>query len=103
MYYVGCLPQSLTPCSSHYRVLPSVVHDMCNVIIHVIKSPPSKLLRHSMLMKYTPYRCCLDLQHFGTLTLVGALLVDGVWLSVCTVMVDMMNTSTLQCTTVARC
>ena len=40
MYYVGCLPQSLTPCSNHYRVLPSVVHDMCNVIIHVIKSPP---------------------------------------------------------------
>ena len=40
MYYVGCLPQSLTPCSNHYQVLPSVVHDMCNVIPHVIKSPP---------------------------------------------------------------
>ena len=40
MYYVGCLPQSLTPCSNHHRVLPSVVHDMCNVIIQVIKSPP---------------------------------------------------------------
>ena len=40
MYYVGCLPQSLTPCSNHYRVLPSVVQDMCNVFIHVIKSPP---------------------------------------------------------------
>ena len=39
MYYVGCLPQSLTPCSNHYRVLPSVAHDMCNVIIDVIKSP----------------------------------------------------------------
>ena len=64
MYYVGCLPQSLTPCSNHYWVLPSVVHDMCNVIIHVI---------------------------------------NGVWLSVCSVMVDMMNTPTLQCTTVARC
>ena len=38
MYYVGCLPQSLTPCSNHYRVLPSVVHDMCNVILHLIKS-----------------------------------------------------------------
>ena len=57
--------------------------------------PPSKLLRHSTLMKYTPYRCCLDLQHFGTRILVGALLVDAVWLSVCSVMVDMMNTPTL--------
>ena len=54
-------------------------------------------------MKYTPYRCCLDLQHFGTLIPVGALLVDAVRLSVCGVMVDMMNTPTLQGTTVARC
>ena len=54
-------------------------------------------------MKYTPYRCYLDLQNFGTFILVGALLVDEVWLSVCSVMVDMMNTPTLQCTTVARC
>ena len=65
--------------------------------------PSSKLLRHSMLMKYSPHRCCLDLPHFGTLILVGALLVDAVWLSVCSVMVDMMNTPILQCTTVARC